>query len=169
MKAQGISNRRDSQMASRKDDKDERREEGEKLAQHTMETSSRMTDSVISKAAEFGQRQQDQMRAMFSSSNGLADGANMDAVMQSSARLAKGMQDLSWEMMQYTQQSLRLSLKTANEMMTCRSVENMLEIQRDYMRESVDSFLEESAKMLELSTSVASQAVEPVEENLPQQ
>lgn len=137
--------------------------------QDSMETGSRMTDSVISQAAEFSQRQQDQMRAMFGASNGLADGANMDAVMQSSARLAKGMQDLSWEMMQYTQQSLRLSLKTANEMMTCRSVENMLEIQRDYMRESVDTFLEESAKMLEMSTSVASQAVESSETKQPTQ
>lgn len=157
-------------MASRKDDKDERREDenpAEKATRAAAMQASRMTERAMGQGAEFGRLQQNQMQALFGASRGLAESGNMDAVMQSRARFAKGMQDLSWEMMQFTQQSLRLSLKTANDMMSCRSVENMLEIQRDYLRESVDTFLEESAKMLEMGTNVATEAVEPIEKIRP--
>lgn len=163
-------------MAIRKDDKDERREDetpAEKAARDTVkqagQAGGRMADRMLGQGADFGRLQQDQLQALFGASRGLAESGNMDAVMQTGARLAKGMQDLSWEMMQYTQQSLRLSLKTANDMMTCRSVENMLEIQRDYMRESVDTFLEESAKILEMGSTVATEAVEPIEKARPSQ
>lgn len=154
-------------MASKKDERDE----------SPAEAAGRAADRVIGQGAEMGRgasrAQQEQMRNLFRVSErayrGMTDSGNMDAMMQSSVRFAKGMQDMSWEMMQFTQQSLRNSLKAANDLMTCRSIEDMMEIQRDYLRESMDSLLQESARMLEMGSEVASSAIEPIKPPSQQQ
>lgn len=73
---------------------------------------------------------------------------DVDAIMQSGARLAQGMQDVGWEMMNFTQESLRCSLRAANDLLECRSVEDLVAVQRDYVKESIDILLSESAKLL---------------------
>lgn len=173
-------------MAARKDDKDtaERigedvageaaeatRQAGERVrrggaaaAGEAMESGSRMA----AQAADFGRRQAEQMQSLMAvPSRVYGDVGNLsrddvDALVQSGARLAKGVQDMSWEMMQYTQQSLQMGMRVANDLMTCRTVEDMLDVQRNFMRQSVDTFLQESARLLEMSSNVATDAVNPL-------
>lgn len=176
-------------MAARKDDKDPAERTGENVAgeaaeatrqagertrrsaeagAEAMESGGRMAERGFSQAADFGRRQAEQMRSLMGASTRVyGDVGNMsrddvDALVQTSTRLAKGVQDMSWEMMQYTQQSLQMGMRVANEMMTCRTVEDMLDVQRNFMRQSVDTFLQESARLLEMSSNVATDAINPL-------
>jgi len=148
-------------MAAKKDDKD--------AAAQIAATASEAGISGINQAADIGRRQSEQFRDMMGAGTrlygdlGEVSRDDVDTLMQTSARLAKGVQDVSWEVMHYTQQSLQLSLRTCNDLMTCRTVEDMLSVQRNFMRQSVDSFLQESAKLLELSSGAASEAVQPIQ------
>ncbi len=143
-------------MASRKDDRDNVEE---------------ALDPAGAMAA--GRRQAEQMRSMMAATGARVYGdmrevsrGDVDVLMQTSARLAKGMQDMSWEMMSFTQHSLQLGLKTANDLMTCRTVEDMMAVQSNFMRQSVDTLLQESARLLEMSGSMASEAVHPIQNRM---
>ncbi|HLN23777.1 MAG TPA: phasin family protein [Patescibacteria group bacterium] len=92
--------------------------------------------------------------------------ADFDAMLQTGTRVARGLQEMSLEVSQFTQQSLRLGMRLANEMMECRSVEDMMAVQRDFMKESLDSFLTESTRLLTLSSRLANDAVAPVAEKV---
>lgn len=177
-------------MAARKDDKEAAERAGENIAgepaaeatrqtgermrrgaeagAEAMETGSRMAERGFAQVADLGRRQAESVRSLMgASARAYGDVGNLsrddvDALVQSSARLAKGVQDMGWEMMQYTQQSLQMGLRVANDLMTCRSVEDMLDVQRNFVRQSVDTFLQESARLLEMSSNVATDAVNPL-------
>jgi hypothetical protein len=138
------------------------------------EIASRMTAQGVSNVTEFGRRSTDQMQQFVTAGarayRDMTDVSkdDVDVLMQSGAKLAKGMQEIGLEMMQYSQHSLRLGMRTANDLMGCRSVEDMMQLSREFMRESVDTFLQESARLLEISSTVASEAVHPIKEKIDQ-
>lgn len=131
-----------------------------------------IADRAISQATDIGRQSTDQMRTLMNAgARAYRDASDysredVDALMQSGARLAKGMQDMSWEMMQFTQNTLRMGMKCANELMTCRTVEDMVNVQRNFVRDSVDQLLQESARLLEMSSSMASDAVNPINQRV---
>ncbi|MGE5506496.1 MAG: phasin family protein [Actinomycetota bacterium] len=143
-------------------------ETGHRAAQGATRTAER----GVAQIADFGRRSGDQMRGMMTAGarayRDMTDVSrdDVDALMQSGARLAKGMQDMSMEMMQYTQNSLRIGMRAANDLMGCRSVEDVVQISRDLVRESVETLLHESARLLELSSQVATDAVSPINERV---
>jgi hypothetical protein len=147
-------------MAAKKDDKDPATD----MAETAAKTATEAGLSGIGQAAEAGRRQSEQFRQLMGAGSrlygDLGEVAQDDVgtLMQTSARLAKGMQDVSWEVMHYTQQSLQLGLRTCNDLMTCRTVEDMLNVQRNFVRQSLDSFLAESAKLIEMSSAVTGEA-----------
>lgn len=120
---------------------------------------------AVGQAAEFGRRQSEQVRSLAEASTrmygDMASDSRQDvtAMVETGTRLAKGVQDMGWEMLQFSQNSLRLSLKTANDLMACRSVEDVMEIQREFLRESMDNLMQESARILDMSNSVTTEAV----------
>lgn len=179
-------------MAARKDDKDsaertggnggtepvaeagrgsaERMRRTAEAGSEAMESGTRMAERGFAQVADIGRNQADQVRSLMgASARAYGDAGNLssedvDALVQTSTRLAKGVQDMGLEVMQYTQQSLQMSMRVANDLMTCRTVEDMLNIQRNFMRQSVDTFLHESARLLEMSSNVATEAVNPLSE-----
>jgi hypothetical protein len=149
-------------MASRKDERDAAGQ-----TEETMAAGARSARRGAAETVDFAREQSERVRDLMGASSRVysdmaSDGPDVGALMQSSAKIARGMQDVGWEVMQYTQESLRRSFKTANDMMACRSVEDMVQIQQDFMRESMDTFLHESARILEMSSSMASDALGPV-------
>lgn len=146
------------------------RRASEGAAEAALSTGSRLAEQGANQAAEIGRRQSEQVRALLGAGTRLYGDLNetskedVDTLMQTSARLAKGVQDMSWEVMYYTQQSLQLSIKTANDLMTCRTVDDLMNLQRNFMRASVDTFLQESAKLLEMSSGVATDAAAPIQQ-----
>lgn len=160
-------------MAAKKDDKDPGEQMGEaavEAGRQTRRATETVAEAGMSQASEMGRRQTEQVRALMGSGSRLygdlseVSRDDVDTLMQTSARLAKGVQDMSWEVMNYTQQSLQLSLKTANDLMTCRTVEDMLNVHRNFMRQSVDTFLQESARLLEMSSGVTNEVTAPMQQ-----
>ncbi len=137
----------------------------------TLQAGNRAAERGVQQAAELSRRGGEQMRSLVTASaqvyRDMTDFSkgDVDAMMQTSARLAKSVQDVSMEVMQYTQMSLRMGLQVANEMMTCRSVEDFMQVQRNFLQESVDSFLQESARLLEISSHAASETITPLTEH----
>lgn len=136
------------------------------------EQATRVGEEQVSRMTAIGREQSDQLRsALTSSVSAYRDIAefsrgDFDAVMQSNARLMRGMQEMGWEMANFTQESLRLGLRAANELMSCRTMDDMVKVQRDYTKQSVDAFLNESAKLLEMSSSAAGEAVNPIQQRV---
>lgn len=123
---------------------------------------------AMDQASEVARRQAEQARTLLGQGTKLyADMGDLSrddigGLIETSARLAKGAQDVGWEMLNYTQQSLQMGMKAANEMMTCRTVEDMLDVQRNFVRQSVDSFLQESVRLMEISAGTTGQATAPM-------
>lgn len=163
-------------MAAKKDDKDPGEQMGEaaveagRQTRRTTESMQSAAEAGMDQASDVSRRQTEQVRALMGSGTRLYSDLSdvsrddVDVFMQTGARLAKGVQNMSWEVMNYTQQSLQLSLKTANDLMTCRTVEDMLDVHRNFMRQSVDTFLQESARLLEMSSGVTSEVTAPIQQ-----
>ncbi|HLO75363.1 MAG TPA: phasin family protein [Magnetospirillum sp.] len=151
-------------MAAKKDEKDMTAAAAEQA-----EAQGRLLEQGMAQGADLGRRQTEQARSLLGagtriySDMGEISQGDVESLIETSARLAKGAQDVSWEVMHYTQQSLQMSMRCANELMTCRTVEDMLKVQRNFVRQSVDSLLQESVKLLELSTGTAQEAATPLQ------
>ena len=144
-------------MAAKKDDKDPITQTLEQGADN---------------AAELSRRQAEQARTLLGAGTRLYSDMgdvgrdDMESLIETGARLAKGAQDVSWEMMHYTQQSLQMGMRCANELMTCRTVEDMLKVHRNFVRQSMDSLLQESVRLLELSTGSAQSAADQIQQRM---
>jgi phasin family protein len=142
--------------------------------EQAMAASGRIAERGMQQASELGRRGSEQMRSLVGASarayRDITDFSrgDVDTLMQTSAKLARGIQDVSWEVMQFTQASMRMSMQCANEMLTCRSVEDVVEVQRNFLKDSVDTILQEGARLLEISGHVATDAVSPITERIQQ-
>lgn len=147
-------------MAAKKDDKD---------------TIAGTVEQAMDETADLGRRQAEQARTLLGAGTrlysdvGQVSRGDMENMIETGARLAKGAQDVSWEVMHYTQQSLQAGMRCANELMTCRTVEDMLQVQRNFVRQSVDSMLQESVRLLELSTGTVQSAVSQAQQQQQRQ
>lgn len=144
------------------------RDETEKTARTAASAGRQTAESMQSSAQQAGRRQTERMQSATQHSadmmRGVADYSkgDVDAFMQTSSRLARGMQDVSMEVMQMAQQNWQFGMQAAGSFMDCRSVEDMMNVQRDLVRRSVDQFINESARILQISSRVANEAVEPL-------
>ena len=59
-------------------------------------------------------------------------------------------------------------MQLASNLMECRTVEDMVGVQRDFVKETVDTLLAESARIFSMSSRVASDAVTPLGERASQ-
>jgi hypothetical protein len=155
-------------MAAKKDEKDVVAD----AAAEQMTGAGKMAEHGQEQAVEASRRQSEQMRSLLGtgtrlySDMGEVSRGDVDNLLETGARIAKGAQEVGWEMVHYTQQSLQASLRAANQMMTCRTVEDMLNVQRNFVRESMDSFMQESVKLLELSTGGATEAAQSMQQRM---
>lgn len=142
------------------------------LGRQATEQTAQLADRGLRQAADMARQQGEQARnLMLSSSEAYRDlteysRADFDAMLQSGTRLAQGLQEMGWQMSNLTQETLRLSMRLANELMGCRTVEDLVAAQRDFVKDSVDAFLAGSARMLSMSSKVASDAVTPINERV---
>jgi hypothetical protein len=146
--------------------------QGSDMGKQVADQTASFADRELRQAADMMRQQGEQVRLMFSlpteAYRSLTDysKADIDAMLQSSARLARGLQEMGWEVTQFTQQSVRLSMQLANDLMECRTVEDMVSRQTDFVRESVDVLLSGSARLLSMSSRVTSDAVSPLNERM---
>ncbi|HEX7775842.1 MAG TPA: phasin family protein [Parvibaculum sp.] len=73
------------------------------------------------------------------------------------ATAAKGFQGINAEMLSYGKGQLDSRIAAMNAMLAAESVKDALEIHSEFMKTSVESFIEESGKLGEMTTKVVSE------------
>ena len=88
---------------------------------------------------------------------------NAEAAMKSFGVLTKGVQSAAVEVADYAKRSFEQSGSTFEKLAGARTVESALQIQGEHMRTAYQGFVAQATKMGELATTVAKEALAPVE------
>lgn len=88
---------------------------------------------------------------------------NAEAAMKSLGVITKGVQSAAVEVADYAKRSFEQSSATIEKLVGARTVESALQIQGEYVRTAYEGFVAQATKMGELATTVAKEALAPVE------
>ncbi len=163
--------------------KDEAQGAPERMAQHAGKETARGAEQAgraggdvlrlgqqeMNRAAELGRAQSEQFGRMFNASvsayRDLTDWSSKDIgrLTSSQARMARGLQEMGWEVMRFTQDTLRSGMRTANDIAKCRSVEDVASLQRDFIRETMDQWLDGSVRLLRIGSDTASETIDELQ------
>lgn len=88
---------------------------------------------------------------------------NVEAMVRSGNIMAKGMETLGKEIMDFTRVSIEGNVQATKAMFGAKTFQDMVALQNDHARKSMDQFLAEGAKLTELSVQVAGEAMAPIQ------
>lgn len=88
----------------------------------------------------------------------------MDNGLKSAASLQKGMQAIALEAGEYSKKSMESGAAAFEKLFSAKSAEKALEIQSDFVKQSYEGFVAQSARMSELFTELAKEAYKPFEQ-----
>ncbi|MEO3430777.1 phasin family protein [Pelagibius sp. CAU 1746] len=91
---------------------------------------------------------------------------NIDAYMQSSTLFAKGVEAMGKELMSFAQTSVDIGVANAQALFGAKTVRELIDLQSDMSRSGLDSLVAESAKLTELSMTLANETLEPIQARL---
>jgi hypothetical protein len=115
-------------------------------------------------ASEMARRSTDQALRLFSFPSGDAQGLaeqaseNIRAVAQSGTVLARGVQDVSREWLELSQQRWQKNLEGLNALARCRSVTDFVALQSSLLRDNLEQTLANSRRIASLTVQVADEA-----------
>ena len=118
--------------------------------------------SGVSTAAEVAQRTTGQVAEVFGAARQRTQQLterttqNLQAATQSSALLARGLQDVSGECLEMVQARLQKNLDGVNALVRCRTLPEFLAAQRSLFQDNLELTLDNSRRIAELSARVAS-------------
>jgi phasin family protein len=87
---------------------------------------------------------------------------HFDAVVQANTVLAKGAEEIGRELMDYAQATLEQTAVTAKALLGARTFQDVVLLNSDFAKGSVERFLENSAKLSDLGARLATEAFEPL-------
>ncbi|WP_029009836.1 phasin family protein [Azospirillum halopraeferens] len=87
---------------------------------------------------------------------------NVEALLRSGSIVAKGAEDLGKEVVAFAQASFDKQVEAGKAALQARSVRELVDLQNDYFKASVDAFVAESTKLHEMSVQVANAAFAPL-------
>jgi phasin family protein len=128
----------------------------------TMSTTWRNSSEAANRIAE---RSMDQLSKMFGLSGDTArqtmqqSSGNLQALIESTTVIASGLQNVSGEWMRFTQSRIEENLDRFDEFLGCRSLQECLALQTQFVRDNFEALLQSARRTSELSTQVADQAV----------
>jgi phasin family protein len=117
-------------------------------------------------ASESAQPMVDQVTRMFGlSGEGGEDLArrsaqSIEAVTQASTAMTRGFQDLSRELMQVAQERIRRNVDALGAMSRCRSLQELVTLQSELLRDNLQHALESTRRVAEVSTRMADEATQ---------
>lgn len=91
---------------------------------------------------------------------------NIDAYVQSTTVFAKGVEAMGKEMMSFAQTSLDSSVANAKALFGAKTLRELIDLQTDFSRTGFDSLVTESARLTELSVTLANETIEPLQVRL---
>jgi hypothetical protein len=109
----------------------------------------RLTDQFTSALMPVGQQSEELARR---------SSQNIEAVSEASTILARGVQDASREWLGLVQDRLEKNLDGFNELVRCRSVQDLITVQSDLMRDTLEQTIHTSRRIAQLSVRVADEA-----------
>ena len=86
-----------------------------------------------------------------------------EAVVKSGTIFAKGYEAIGKEVMAYTQSTVEANVAATKALMGARDLREAMDLQTAYTRHSMDKAMAESAKLGEMSMSLAKEAMEPIQ------
>lgn len=86
----------------------------------------------------------------------------LEAVMTSSNVVAKGVEDLGRAVTNFTQTSIEDNLTMATKVFSAKSLQEVVQLQSDWVKASLGGFFNESARLQELSLKVTNDALGPI-------
>ena len=87
----------------------------------------------------------------------------MDAYVVSSTVVAQGFEALGKEVISFTQAAVEANMAAAQALVAAKSFQEVIELQTEYSRSSIDSVVAESAKLTDISIALAHDALEPLQ------
>ncbi len=91
---------------------------------------------------------------------------NIEAVVQSSTIVAKGCEEISKNIWGWMQTSVEQSMVTSKQALAVKTLRELVDLQTAYMRNLMDQSMTETTKLTEISTRVAGQAIEPINQRV---
>lgn len=119
-------------------------------------------------ASRMAERSMDQFSKMFGLSGDAArqtlqrSSGNLQAVIESTAVIAGGLQNVSGEWMRFAQSRFEDNLDRFDELMDCRTVQDCLALQTEIVRDHFGALLQSMRRASELSTRVADDAMQKI-------
>jgi phasin family protein len=93
---------------------------------------------------------------------------DLQAIATLSSIAAGGLADMHQAWMEWLNRSLRTTSRATQQLMRVKSLEQLAELQRSFLKESFDNLLEGSAELLRISSRVSEDARRPIEDRVAQ-
>jgi hypothetical protein len=93
---------------------------------------------------------------------------DMQAIATCSSIAAGGIGELRQAWVEWLNRNLRAGARASQELMRCTKLEQVADIQRNFLKETLDNLLEGSAQMLRISSRVSEHAARPIEDRVLQ-
>jgi phasin family protein len=84
---------------------------------------------------------------------------NFEAIVQSGTILAGGMQNISLELLNFARKRVEQSMHRVEALVNCRTPQELLAVQSDLVRDSLEDFVQSTRHIAEISTQMAEEAV----------
>ena len=91
---------------------------------------------------------------------------NMEAMVAASTAWLKGVETVSREVASFAQKSLDANVEIARKVSGCDSVQEVVDLQNVHARSAFDSIVAESAKIAEMTSQVANEAMLPLNQRV---
>lgn len=88
--------------------------------------------------------------------------ANLDALVKSGSVFAKGAEDINKQLLAFARASFDQSVAAGRALLAAKSINEVVELQNSYAKQSLDSLVAETTKLQELSVKVANEAIAPL-------
>ncbi len=91
---------------------------------------------------------------------------NIDAFVKSGTVVAKGFEEAGKAWIDFTRRSFETGVETAKAVMSCRDLREVVDVQSEFARSSMDSLVNEGSKLSEIGMKVANEALEPIQSRI---
>lgn len=91
---------------------------------------------------------------------------NFDALVRSNSVVAKGLEAIGMEVLAFAQRSMEGHMAQARALIGAKDMQEFVDLQNDFAKQRLEDTLAETAKLTELSTKVANEAIEPLQKRV---
>jgi hypothetical protein len=122
----------------------------------TLEAGRKATQQILQSSQEFDKVMERTHRASYALAQHA--GETLTQVAQVTHIVATGYPSITSKLVEYTQQSAQRNVDTLNQLLQARTVNDALQLQTQYARDSLEAFLKTSAQIAQVATDTANEA-----------